>query len=177
MAQPYVGEIRLFGGSFAPVGWALCDGSQLAISNNEVLFNLIGTTYGGNGQTTFNLPDLRSRVPVHQGTAPGNGTYIIGQSAGFESVTLVDAQMPTHTHPLYATNAQQTNVPAANTLPAAVTTGQSGALVQYGTASPDAVLSSQSITVSPGGQPHANIQPYLCVNFIIALYGVYPSQG
>jgi microcystin-dependent protein len=170
MAQPYVGEIRMFGGSFAPVGWALCNGAQLPISENETLFQLIGTTYGGDGQETFNLPNLCGRAPLHQGTGAGS-TYIIGEAAGVESVTLTTQQIPKHTHAFLASTEDGNVIPAGGNLPA-----NSLNITPYINSSVDAPMNAQAITPDGGSQPHENMQPYLCVTFIISLFGIFPSQ-
>ena len=172
MAQPYVGEIRIFGGNFAPVGWMFCDGSTLPISGNETLFQLIGTTYGGDGQSTFKLPDLRGRVPVHQGTNPGTGTtYILGEQSGVESVTLTTQQIPQHSHALLATNAIGTQAnPGGNVL------ANSQGPQPYIQENPDASLNPQTLAPAGGSQPHENLQPFLGLNFIISLFGIFPSQ-
>jgi len=166
MAQPYVGEIRMFGGNFAPAGWMLCEGQLLPISENETLFNMIGTTYGGDGQSTFALPDLRGRVPVHQ----GNGATL-AESGGMETITLTVNQIPAHTHPLQAS----TNV-SQDTSPAGKTVGQSGSALLYIQDTTDSNLNAGAITSVGGSQPHSNFQPYLCINFIISLFGIFPSQ-
>lgn len=170
MAQPYVGEIRIFAGNFPPVGWEFCSGQLLPISENDVLFNLIGTTYGGDGQETFGLPDLRGRLPLHQGTGAGV-TYVIGETGGVEEVTLSPNQMPSHTHPeLVSTTVG--NLPGpANAVPAEASTGS-----LYQSANPTVAMSSSMIGVAGGSQPHSNFQPYLCVNYIISLFGIFPSQ-
>jgi microcystin-dependent protein len=173
MAQPYVGEIRMFGGNFAPVNWMLCQGQTLPISEYEVLFNLIGTTYGGDGQQTFNLPNLASRAPLHMGSLTGT-TYQIGEMAGTESVTLTTQQMPMHNHAMMATSTGQTLSPQNATF-AVVTSSQAGVLA-YAPVAPTTALVASSILPSGGNQPHENMQPFLCINFIISLYGVYPSQ-
>jgi len=165
MAQPYVGEIRMFGGNFAPAGWMFCEGQLLPISENETLFNLIGTTYGGDGQSTFSLPDLRGRVPLHQ----GNG-FALAETGGVEEVTLNTQQIPSHTHPFLAS----TNVAAANT-PSGNTIGQVGATQIYREVAPASAMASQSCTQTGGNQPHTNFQPYLCISFIISLFGIFPS--
>lgn len=172
MSSCYVGEIRLFAGDYAPEYWRKCDGSPLPISQFDVLFSLIGTTYGGDGVNTFNLPDLRSRVPVHQGA----GGYGLGQASGVENVTLLGAQAPVHTHVLQATSGSLTASPE-NALPALLNSTLGGAsLYGTGTTKPT-TLSSQTVAPNPGGQPHTNIQPYLCVTFIIALFGIYPPRS
>ena len=172
MSEPYIGEIRMFGGTYAPVGWAFCDGAQVAISENDALFNLIGTTYGGDGQSTFNLPDLRGRTPVHQGTNPGTGTsYTLGEQAGVETVTLTTQQIPQHNHALMATNAIGTQAnPGGNLL------ANSQGPQPYIQENPDGALNPQAVTPFGGSQPHDNLQPFLGINFIISLYGIYPSQ-
>jgi microcystin-dependent protein len=172
MAQPYVGEIRMFAGNFPPAGWMFCDGTQLAISENETLFQLIGTTYGGDGQETFNLPDLRGRVPIHQGTNPGTGTtFTLGEQAGAESVTLTVQQIPQHNHALMATTAIGTQAnPGGNLL------ANSQGPQPYIQENPDNSLNPQTLTQVGGSQPHENRQPYLGVNFIISLFGIFPSQ-
>ena len=169
MGTPYVGEIRMFAGNFAPVGWAFCNGAQLAISENEVLFQLIGTTYGGDGQTTFNLPDLQSRVPVHMGTG-GGSSYIIGQNGGVEQVTLTVNQIPGHSHIPQCSSAAATNAGAQNDVWAVV--GNS----QYSAGAPSVTMSPDALAVSGGSQPHDNMVPYLVINFIISLFGIFPSQ-
>jgi len=167
MAQPYVGEIRMFAGNFAPAGWQFCEGQLLPISENETLFQLIGTTYGGDGQSTFALPDLRGRIPIHQ----GNG-FILAETGGVEEITLTVNQIPAHSHAFLAS----TNV-AQDTNPQNKVLGQtSGGLLPYIQDSPDANLSSQAISSVGGSQPHTNFQPYLCVDFIISLFGIFPSQ-
>ena len=166
MAQPYVGEIRIFAGNFAPAGWMFCEGQLLPISENETLFQLIGTTYGGDGESTFALPDLRGRIPLHQ----GNG-FILAESGGVEEVTLTVSQIPAHSHPMLAS----TNV-AQDTSPANKVTGQTGAgALLYIQDVTDSNMSPQSVSSVGGSQPHTNFQPYLCVNFIISLFGIFPS--
>jgi microcystin-dependent protein len=177
MASPFVGEIRLFAGSFAPEGWALCNGQSQTISANEALYSLIGTTYGGDGVSTFNLPDLRGRVPVNMGTG-GGGTYVIGQMAGVESVTLTAQQMPGHSHPLYATSAGTQQASPANALPAPTNSSQAGTMLYGNGAASLTSLAPQTVTANPGaGLPHDNLQPYVAINFIIALYGLYPPKS
>jgi microcystin-dependent protein len=172
MSQPYVGEIRLFAGNFAPNGWMFCQGQTLAISEWDVLFQLIGTTYGGDGQETFNLPDLQGRIPIHQGTNAGQ-TFQIGEAAGTETVTLTTQQIPAHSHPLLGSNATATtNSPANNVL--ATSTGAT--VFPYGTDQPTTNLHPSTVSAIGGSQPHENFQPYLCVNFIISMFGVFPTQ-
>src|SRR5438477_229788 len=171
MSTPFVGEIRMFPGNFAPAGWAFCDGSLLPISENDVLFQLIGTTFGGDGQTTFALPDLRGRVPMHQGTNPGTGSsYTLGELAGVESVTLTTQQIPAHTHALTATTAAGTQPnPGGNLL------ANSQGPQPYIQENPDGNLNAQALGSAGGSQPHDNLQPYLGINFIISLFGIFPS--
>ncbi len=170
--EPYVGEIRMFAGNFAPNGWMFCEGQTLAISENDVLFTLIGTTYGGDGQSTFNLPNLASRFPIHTGTSPSGTTYQIGEMAGTEQVTLTVQQIPSHTHPMLAST---NNADTAN--------AQSGILARTPSYTPfivsntNVALSANSIAPTGGSQPHENVQPFLCINFIISLFGVFPSQA
>lgn len=170
MAQPYIGEIRMFAGNFAPAGWLFCDGVLLPISEYDTLFNLIGTTYGGDGQSTFALPDLRGRIPIHMGTG-GGGSYVLAQMDGVETVTLTTQQIPSHGHAINATDAIADTRNPKGARFARVRHDQVYApLSGDGTA-----MHPQSIGVAGGGQPHNNMQPYLCVNFIISLYGIFPS--
>jgi microcystin-dependent protein len=168
MAQPYVGEIRMFAGNFAPAGWMFCEGQLLPISENETLFNLIGTTYGGDGMETFALPDLRGRVPLHF----GNG-FTLAETGGVETVTLTVNQIPAHSHPaLGSTNSATGTAPQNNSLSAL-----SGATnAAYGTDNPQTNMNAQALSSVGGSQPHNNFQPYLCVDFIISLFGIFPSQ-
>lgn len=167
MAQPYVGEIRMFGGNFAPAGWMFCAGQLLPISENETLFQLIGTTYGGDGQSTFALPDLRGRLPLHQ----GNG-FVMAETGGAEQVTLTVNQIPSHSHTLLASGNTATLASFGGHVMAAST----GATVSpYGSDAPQTSLAPSSILSTGGSQPHENLQPYLCVNFIISLFGIFPS--
>lgn len=169
MAQPYVGEIRMFAGNFAPAGWMFCDGQLLPISEYETLFNLIGTTYGGDGQSTFALPDMRGRIPLHF----GNG-FTLAETGGVEEVTLTVSQIPSHSHPLLATiNSAAGTAPSPNVLPG---TAATSTITPYGTDAPQFQLHPQTIGGTGGSQPHNNFQPYLCVNFIISLFGIFPSQ-
>jgi len=165
MSEPYVGEIRMFAGNFAPAGWMFCNGQLLPISEYETLFNLIGTTYGGDGQSTFGLPDLRGRLPVHMGSG-----FVLSQNGGAETVTLTTSTIPTHTHTVLATtNPNTVSLPGGNFL----------------ASGPDiydqnvAGTSTMAAAIGPvgGSQPHDNFQPYLCVSFIISLFGVFPSQN
>ncbi|MDT4922674.1 MAG: hypothetical protein QOG01_387 [Pseudonocardiales bacterium] len=166
MGQPYVGEIRMFGGNFAPAGWSFCNGALLPISENETLFQLIGTTYGGDGQSTFGLPNLQSRVPLHV------GANTLAATGGVESVTLITNQIPVHTHPFMATTSL-----AAEPTPAGNTTAQSGTLQWYRGTPPTAALVNTSLQQAGGSQPHDNMIPYLAISFIISLFGIFPSPS
>ncbi len=168
MAQPYVGEIRMFAGNFAPAGWMFCEGQLLPISEYETLFNLIGTTYGGDGQSTFALPDLRGRLPIHM----GNG-FTLAETGGVETVTLTVSQMPAHSHPLLGTTNLASTTAVTNDVPAVASVVNVSA---YGTDNPTTPVSPNSVTSTGGSQPHNNFQPYLCVDFIISLFGIFPSQ-
>jgi microcystin-dependent protein len=171
MSNPYVGEIRLFAGNFAPVGWAFCAGQLLAIAENDTLFNLIGTTYGGDGQTTFGLPDLRGRVPVHAGQGPVTQNYTLGEPGGVEQVTLTAQQTPIHSHAVLAsTDGGTTTTPAGN-VPAA-----SPGIRPYLPVAPDVALAFQTVGATGGSQPHTNLMPTGVLNYIISLFGIYPSQ-
>jgi microcystin-dependent protein len=172
MSTPFVGELRIFGGNFAPQGWAFCNGQLLAIAQNAVLFNLLGTTYGGDGQTTFALPDLRGRVPVHQGTSPSSGATIVqGQMGGAEQVTLTLGQLPAHGHALQATAADGASADPTNNVWA-----ESDART-FSTAAPNGVMDPSALSPTGGGQAHSNLMPYVAVNFIISLSGLFPSQN
>jgi microcystin-dependent protein len=166
MAQPYVGEIRMFAGNFAPAGWMFCEGQLLPISEYEMLFNLIGTTYGGDGQSTFALPDLRGRVPMHL----GNG-FTLAETGGVETVTLTVSQMPAHSHPFLATSSLGSDSGPLNDVLAESTT-----LTQFTNANATIAMAPGTCTSTGGSQPHDNFQPYLCVDFIISLFGNFPSQ-
>lgn len=168
MATPFLGTIQPFGFNFAPRGWAMCNGQILSINQNIALFSLLGTTYGGNGQTTFALPDLRSRVPIHHGQGPGLSAYSLGEQAGQENVTLTVNEMPLHSHGVGATGTFATKNPGGQ-VPA-----PGGA---YGSP-PDATnMDANMIRAAGGSQPHSNIQPYLALNFCIALEGIFPSRN
>ena len=169
--SPYVGEIRMFAGNFAPNGWMFCEGQTLPIAENDVLFQLIGTTYGGDGQETFNLPNLASRVPIHMGTGPDGTTYQIGEMAGTEQETLTTQQIPIHTHPFLGSEQNGTEPNPTGGFSATSTT-----LQPYVQETPSAAFAATSITPAGGSQPHENTQPFLCINFIISLFGVFPSQ-
>jgi microcystin-dependent protein len=165
MAQPYVGEIRMFAGNFAPAGWMFCEGQLLPISENETLFQLIGTTYGGDGQSTFALPDLRGRLPLHQGS-----NFILAETGGVETVTLTASQIPAHSHAMMASTNNATAANASGNLLA-----QTPSYTPYIAMAPNSPLSPNSVSSVGGSQPHDNFQPYLCVDFIISLFGIFPS--
>ena len=172
MSEPFVGEIRMFAGNFAPRGWAFCDGQLLAVSQNDALFSLLGTIYGGDGRTTFGLPDMRGRIPIHAGSGPGLSPRRLGAKAGAEKVTLNTNQLPSHTHPVKATTDF-----ANETGPAGNITAQSTTVNLYFEASANADLAASAITATGGSRSHSNLMPFLCVNFIIALFGIYPSRN
>jgi microcystin-dependent protein len=167
MSTPFVGEIRMFGGNFAPAGWAFCMGQLLPISENETLFVLIGTTYGGDGESTFALPDLRGRVPIHQGQG-----HTIGEMGGTEQVTLTQQQIPSHTHAMFGS----TNPASPLALPAGSVVAGNAATPLYDGA-PTQNMSANAVTGAGGSQPHDNMAPYLCISFIISLFGIFPSQS
>lgn len=171
MASPYIGEIRMMANNFPPVGWARCDGSLLPISQYDTLFMLIGTTYGGDGATTFALPDLRGRLPIHQGTGPGLSTRVIGQVLGTESVTLNTTQIPQHTHALLLSN-----VAANVSSPANSVVGNASANLYIRDTITD-TMNTNSLASSGGNQPHENRMPALTVNFVISLFGIFPTQN
>jgi microcystin-dependent protein len=172
MSQPYVGEIRMFGGSFAPAGWQFCDGSLLPISEFETLFNLIGTTYGGDGQETFGLPDLQGRMPIHFGQGPGiTQNYQQGEKGGTESVTLTVNQLPVHTHALLASND-----PANATGPGGNVLSNPFNTFPYFPAGGSLQLNAQTLAPQGGSQPHDNMMPFLCISYIISLFGIFPHQ-
>lgn len=169
MAQPYVGEIRMFGGNFAPAGWMFCEGQLLPISENETLFQLIGTTYGGDGQSTFALPDLRGRLPIHWGTSAG---VVLAETGGVEEVTLTTQQIPNHAHPFTAVD---NGTRGDSALPGGNLPAESFNVVPYINDTPTTNFNNSAITPAGGSQPHTNFQPYLCVDFIISLFGIFPS--
>lgn len=171
MAQPYVGEIRMFAGNFAPAGWMFCDGQSLPISENETLFQLIGTTYGGDGESTFNLPNLQSRVPIHMGNGPDGITYQLAEAAGVESVTLTTQQIPNHTHAQIASlDVGGSAQPTSNIL------AQGSNIIAYKEITPPNIqMANNMIDPVGGSQPHENCQPFLCINYIISLFGLFPS--
>ena len=160
----------MFAGTFAPAGWQMCNGATLPISENDVLFQLIGTTYGGDGEETFNVPNLCSRLPVHQGTGSFGTTYQIGEAAGVEQVTLTVQQIPSHTHPMLG---------SANSATGPAPQGQvyAAADIYSNVGSPPVNMNPAAITPTGGSQPHDNLQPYLVVNYIISLFGIFPTQN
>jgi len=179
MSSPFVAEIRMFAHNFAPTGWAFCDGQLLPISQNTALFSLLGTTYGGDGKSTFALPDLQGSLPMHPGQGPGLSLYDLGQQSGVEFVTLLDAEMPSHTHLLNARSAVgNTADPTNNSLAGGtwVSGSQFGVVQANNTANPTAAMSPNAILPAGGGLPHNNMMPYLTLNFCIALQGVFPPR-
>jgi microcystin-dependent protein len=185
MGQPYVGELKIVSWNFPPKGWALCNGQSLAIAQNQALFSLLGTTFGGNGVTTFLLPDLRGRGPLHAGTMPGGSTYIPGQRAGESSHTLLVSELPLHPHTASGNNtvdaASNTNTATSSTsLGQSIGTPPTGVAFtanMYGSGTPTVALAPQTIVPAGGSQPHDNMQPYTVLNYIIALVGVFPSRN
>lgn len=177
MSEPFLGEIRMFAGNFAPRGWAFCNGQILPIAQNTALFSILGTTYGGNGQTTFALPNLQGQVPVQWGSAPGGSSYSLGQTGGSENVTLLIGQVPAHSHPVNASNTASTPS-VVGAVPATIPAPRGGTATNSYAASGDGTtMNPQMVGPAGGSQPHANMQPYLCVSFIIALNGIFPSRN
>jgi microcystin-dependent protein len=174
MASPFLGEIRMFGGNFAPRGWAFCNGQIMPISQNTALFSLLGTTYGGNGTSTFALPNLQSRVPVHWGTGAGLSSYVIGQQAGQENVTLLQSQMPAHTHLLNAVTSGGNQASPTGNLPAVESTGTS---LNYSSDPANTTMNPAAVANAGQSLPVPVVQPYLAVSFIIALAGIFPSRN
>ncbi|MBS0631128.1 MAG: phage tail protein [Verrucomicrobia bacterium] len=173
-SQPYIGMIYSFGFNFAPRGWHLCDGSLLPISQYTALYAIIGTTYGGDGISTFGLPDLRGRTLVHQGQGPGLGIRVMGQMAGAETVTLASTEIPAHSHLIAASNAVGTTRAPSGAFPAATSRAEAN---DYAAANDGSALSAQSVGLTGGSQPHNNLPPYLVVNYCIALEGVFPARN
>jgi len=170
MANPYIGEIRLFAGNFPPAGWAFCQGQLLPISENETLFQLIGTTYGGDGENTFALPDLRGRVPMHQGQGPGiSSYYVLGETGGAETVTLTTQQIPQHQHALLASDG-----PGTSDRPGGAVLATPPSVRPYAVGTPDTALAA-GLGQAGGSQPHENMAPYLVINFYISLFGIFPT--
>jgi microcystin-dependent protein len=177
MAEPYLGEIRMFAGNFAPRGWALCQGQLLAIAQNTALFAILGTTYGGNGVNTFALPDLRGRIPLNWGQGPGLSSYVIGEMTGTENVTLLQTNMPAHNHLINAsTNAADQTSPA-QAIPALASDSQQGAVLAYTKTAANTTMAPNAVSVAGSSIPVSIIQPILCVTFIIALEGIFPSRN
>lgn len=176
MSQPYVGEIRMFGGSFAPAGWAFCAGQLMPISENDTLFNLIGTTYGGDGQETFALPDLQGRVPVHAG---GAQSYVLGEKGGVESVTLTTNQIPIHNHTpqVVSGSGGSASTPTNATILADCQVATTNTYTPFAAANAQVQMNNNSIGIFGGSQPHDNIQETLCVSYIISLFGIYPQPN
>jgi microcystin-dependent protein len=174
MSSPLLGEIKMFAGNFAPQGWALCQGQLLSIAQNTALFSILGTTYGGNGTTTFQLPDFRSRVPLGQGQGVGLSPYVIGEVTGTETVTLLSTQIPQHNHTVNAVASGGNQASPASGSLAIESTGTS---LNYSNAATNSTMNPNMISGGGGGQPHTNIQPILCVTFIIALQGIFPSRN
>lgn len=171
MSEPFVGEIRMFAGNFAPRGWAFCDGQLLAVSQNDALFSLLGTIYGGDGRTTFGLPDMRGRIPLHTGTGPGLSQRRLGSKGGGENVTLTTNQLASHTHDFNANKE-----PAMFEAPAGRVVAQGVGINFYIQEDQNTDFASTMIAGTGGSQPHTNLMPTLCINFIIALFGIYPSR-
>lgn len=184
----YLGEVRLFAGNYAPSGWAFCNGALVSIAQNEALFSLIGVTYGGDGITNFALPDMRMRIGLNQGQLAGGQSYPMGQQAGVQDVTLTTSQIPTHTHAILATTAAATTgVPTNNML--AATNGDNSTItppypdvklyttlpLPSGPTAPNVTMDPNALTITGSSQPHNNMMPYVCINYIIAMFGIYPS--
>lgn len=172
MSNPFVGEIRIFAGNFPPQGWMICNGATVPISEYDTLFALIGTTYGGDGQSTFALPDLRGRVPIHKGQGPGLSNYVIGQSGGSETVTLTTANMPTHTHALKASSGVSNGSAGRAGVLAAT-----AAVNMYGSEVPASPMAAQAVSPLGGSQAHENMAPFVSINYIISLFGIFPNQN
>ena len=173
MGEPFIGEIRMFGGNFAPAGWAFCQGQLMPISENDALFTLIGTTYGGDGQETFGIPDLQGRAPMHAGQGPGiSQNYQLGEKGGVESVTLTTNQIPVHNHAFLGSTAGGQNTQPQNSVFAGLATGK-----LYVSSAPGGSLAANALALVGGSQPHENLQPYLCISFILSLFGVFPTQS
>ena len=172
MSEPFVGEIRMFAGNFAPRGWAYCDGQLLAVSQNDALFSLLGTIYGGDGRTTFGLPDLRGRIPLHQGTGPGLSARRLGSKGGAENVTLTTNQLANHTHDWNVNTAD-----ATGSAPQGKVLAKPSGIGLYRDEAQTQGLASTTIADTGGNQSHSNLMPTLCVHFIIALFGIYPSRN
>jgi len=176
MSEPFLGEIRMFGGSFAPRGWAFCNGQIMSIAQNTALFSLLGTTYGGDGQVTFGLPDLRGRVAINPGQGPGLSAYTLGEASGTEHVTLLQTQLPQHTHMVACNTGAATQPAPTNNFFASPQDGQGGAGTGY-LPTANATMAPNMLLPAGGSAPVEILQPFLCVSFIIALEGIYPSRN
>jgi len=174
MANPFLAEIRAFPFNFAPTGWALCDGQFLPISQNTALFSLLGTTYGGDGQSTFALPNLQGMMPMHFGLGPGPTLYDLGDKGGEKTVSLLTSQIPTHGHNLSVAGAGNSSTPSASTVLAG---GARGKQPAYASGPPNVAMSRAAVATAGGGQPHNNMSPYLTLNFCIALQGIFPARS
>ena len=170
MSQPYIGQIKIFAGTFAPAGWVFCDGRLLAIAENSALFALIGTIYGGDGQVTFGVPDLRGRLALNQGQGPGLSNYVIGQALGSETVTLTQTQLPAHSHSVSGNSAAGGTTPNGSTWAV-------GSLSAYGPSATLQGMNPAGVAASGGNQPHSNMMPYLALNYILSLFGIFPPQS
>ncbi|GAB4308503.1 MAG: tail fiber protein [Phototrophicales bacterium] len=171
MSEPFIAEIRMFAGNFAPRGWAFCDGQLLAVSQNDALFSLLGTIYGGDGRTTFGLPDLRGRIPIHAGQGTGLSPRRLGQKGGEETVTLTVNQLPPHNHTIHAANSGNAQSSPVGNLP-----GTDRVVMYFNSADRPATLAANTIESTGNSQPHSNLMPFLCINFIISLFGIYPQR-
>ncbi|MFC1933410.1 phage tail protein [Chloroflexota bacterium] len=169
--DPFIGEIRMFAGNFPPRNWAFCDGQLIAVSQNDALFSLLGTIYGGDGRTTFGLPDLRGRIPIHTGQGPGLSSRPLGAKSGTESVTVMEQALPSHSHNQQGTSSDATSTDPENKLAAKAQS------ITYSNFTSAVDMHAGSLSNSGGSQSHANIQPFLCIHFIIALFGIYPSRN
>lgn len=179
MSEPFIGEIVMFAGTFAPRNWAFCQGQLLSIAQNTALFSILGTTYGGNGQTTFALPDLRGRCPIGAGQGPGLPNVNLGEMAGTPTHTLISSEMPAHSHPISGNTSGLANSasPSGNSIGIGVVPSTNTPVNIYNSAAPNAPLNGQSVGLSGGSQPHNNMQPYLGMNYIICLFGIFPSRN
>jgi microcystin-dependent protein len=172
MSEPFIGEVRMFGGNFAPAGWAFCDGALMPIAENDQLFTLIGTTYGGDGQSTFALPNLQGRIPIHQGQGPGiTQSYVIGEMLGVESVTLTTQQIPVHNHAFTASTGAGSSTTPVDNIPASPPVAK-----LYRSGTPSDPFPAGLVQPSGGSQPHDNLMPYIAINYIISLFGIFPNQ-
>lgn len=174
---PYVGEVRMFAGDFAPMGWALCSGQLVSLAEYQVLFTLLGTSYGGDGVNTFGIPDLRGRAPIHFGTGPGQPAVAFAQKSGTEQVTMIQAQMPTHSHPIGALNTGGNSTTPVGTTFANTGAGDNEYTPFISGASTNVTMGATAIVANGGSQPYSILQPSLCISFIIALVGIFPSQS